>query len=574
MKKDYQPKVTSLSYLIRSSRGVFLATGLIFLTPIIGMAILATDMGMAHLVRTEASNSADLVALAAIKKFGKVSGQINAESMASIRRTAELVAEANRTRMHSSLDVDTATYTGGMETADADVIFGFYDHTARDFSAQTDVNILSDTTANPTNAIMARLRMGNGSNDPFVFYLTRWFDPANADMDHMNLEVRGFASFGYVNVNLASDISNSMDNRTYMTIDNCTLLAPWNEDTSRWFHNAASANFGPTCFNDSSLRVIGGSLSALPDEGAVMPEPITSVFKSMINFYETNQLFRGLYRTGLVVFETEGYTPYHLGDSVRLDYTKLGNKDDVIEALEYTIEEMRRYAVENDNGDPVPFEEHTAAPGGANPEVTGGFTNTGDGLFWAINDIIEANAETRVRSSDHTLLFSDGRANCFRVPIDNPRAAIAAGGQPFCPREDDVRASIQADFNQRLTDLQADGSLSAEDLDDLRNYRETLIDDEMQSYNDLGAAWAFSNAELAADNNIKIHAVYFDTNNEDCAASPPGFLQVQQIASMTDGVSACAEDIEELDDFFTNIATTQSFVLVNPEDILEDAGSQ
>lgn len=575
--KNRRTKKSVLSSLLHCRRGSFIATTLIFMTPIIGMAILATDLGMAYLCRTEANNAADLVALASIKKFGKVSGALDADAMEEIRHTAALVASLNTTRNNGPLNVSTSEFNTGdtIDSTDADVVFGFYDHENHRFTAQDDDSIKQDTTHDPTNSIMARVRIGSGENDPFTFHLAQWFSGAP---DEIIMRARSFASFGYINVVTVIDISASMDNRTYLPPENCDMGTAanfkgfkWNTVASRWFQNAASSTPSSNCLDHTELKAIGGNVSSFP-RSVVMPEPITSVFEALNNFYRDNRLFRGLYRAGFLVYETTAYWPYHAsGDPVDLQYNRLGNKADIMDAIEYSMNEWQRYAEQNTSGTPDAFHADTAVPGGlAPPETT--YTNTGDAIYRAVRAITTANSHTGVRSSDNIVLFTDGVANCFRTPIDNPDTAIQSAMSnntpPFCPRDEEINDAIKQDLRTAAeARMQASGgALTVDDIRYLEDLKNTLKGSENQTYVNSGRAWALANADLAAENHITIHAIYFGTD-DDCEDSP-GKELVDAIASHGNhGVPACAENIEQLENFFNDLSAKQSFVLVNPEDL-------
>lgn len=550
--------------LLKSRRGAFLVASILFMTPVIGVGILATDIGMAHLVRTEATNAADLVALAAIKKFAKSSGVLNAATMADIRQTAELVGELNRTRNHASVQVTTTPYTGNdIDSSGSDIIFGFFNHETQEFTANEDTEVQSDA---PTNAIMARVRIGEGPNDPFTFYLARFLDRYNPAFSEMIMRTEAFASFGYVNVATVVDISASMDNRTYMPPELCRHSTRYSA-SSRWFHNAAATTtYGP-CENIIADLVGGDGIGVNGDYGAVMPEPITSVFEAIYNFYDTNRLFRGLYRSGLVVYETTAYEPYADGRDVALLHHSLGNKDDIMHALDYSINQWQAFAVANGGvagtADYRALPAFTAFPGGLNPPETT-YTNTGDALRLAITRINDANAITRVRSSDNILLITDGLANCFRPDMENPDMLQI----PECPRSGALRANVQPLVDAREAELKATYGdplpSSARDL--LNNYRDSLMDAENASYADLGHQWEMANARLAADSGITIHGIYFGVEEVcDENAPPAGYTRLQEVAAETGGTSACANNIADVEDFFEELSTKQSYILVDPQ---------
>lgn len=560
----------------KNQRGAFLVTSALMMTPIVGMAVLTTDIGMAFLVRTEASNAADLAALAAIKKFGKSGSAVD---YAAVREAAAITASHNSTRKNEQVHINTAPITNA-DNPNGDIIFGFYDHEDGSFTGYTDDQL--DDTGIIVNSIRSRVSLSAASgNTPFTFQFASFLEKMNVEFEAMSMISESIASFGIMNIVVVMDTSASMAWRSYKTVEMCPNSSmPYNQD--RWFQRAARTDAWGECEDDPlGSDYVMGPVDG--DMGAVMPQPMTDIFRvTREHLLEGNALFQNLYRGGMVAFDTSAYEPYSPSGSVAMSVELLPRKAEMIDMLNFSVEQWQAYAQDNRNWNAkLPAMQasypNLAFPGGFNPPETT-YTNTGDALYLATSWIATANAATRTKSTDTIILLTDGRPNCSR-PFDGDDPGTASFGvPPICPRNTDVNTEVNSRANNYRTLLEEnndDGALSDETVESLvQDYRRTARDMVAADYDSAGEQWSRANAIMAATHEIKIQAVYFATDpSESCgadgASASPGFAHLQDIAGITGGNAFCAENVECegpncLSTIFEQLATERNFVLIHP----------
>jgi len=573
----------------RGERGAILVTSAFAMIPLVGIAVLATDLGMAYLRIAEAQNINDLAGLAAIKNFSKQS-TVDADSIAAVRTAAKIIVEQNKLRNGEEIPLFTGSLTA---SSDNGISFGFYDFEAKTFTPLSDTQLFSDDVL--INAIRTRTIFEGA--DSFAFTLANLLRTCGMPVN-LNFAAESIASFGLMNIVMAFDISGSMDDQTYRPIHSggrliCKSLSnDFNRLYQRYFHVAARPDASPeACMagDDYGKPIIGATDG---DYGAVMPQPITDVFQTARDVLLETRLFKNLYRSGLIVYDTAAWVP---NSSVLLTVDATGNKDDVSQVLtnaldrwqafaqsghDYSIlQEIRSEAMSNPR-------VITPFPGGLCPDIppdalepcigrdsyyippdwsylssdqrlacemqkamnvpldnfcyqlkdisenpnadllSSGFTNTGDAIYRATEQISVTNEAGGTRNTDVLILFSDGAPNAYRQlsPTDVPSAAM----------HNPVRYGLDAEDYVK------------------------------------GAEWGMMNAVLAAEHEIAIHAIYFSTDGAPCEAGTPGFDHMTAVAATTahlGGSAYCATEIDCdhegcLKWVFEQLGLQQSFVLV------------
>ncbi len=560
----------------RNQRGAFLVTSALLMTPIVGMAVLTSDVGMAFLVRTEASNAADLTALAAIKKFGKSGGSLD---YAAIRKAAEVTAWHNETRNNEHVNINTAPITDPVNQ-NGDIMFGFYNHEDGTFTGYADANLNDEGII--VNALRSRVSLAGSGNNPFVFQFADFMHSLGVSIASMSMVSESIASFGIMNIVVIMDTSASMAWRTYKPTDMCQYSSmPYNQD--RWFQRAARADAIGDCENTLDVDPVIGPVDG--DLNAVMPQPITDIFNvTKTSLFQNNALFQNLYRGGMIAYDTTAYVPFSPSGSVAMTEELNPHKSAMMDMLDFSIDQWRLYAQDGTEwsqklevlrttyatGDPIVF------PGGLYPPETT-YTNTGDALYLATNWIATANAATQTKSKDLIILLSDGAPNCYRPFSGSDPGSANFGLPPICPRNADVQQQVMDlsdEYRRFLEEGNTDGRLSDEDIENMvATYRQSAIDQVYADYDTAGEAWSSANAVMAATQEIQIQAVYFATDpNESCSSASPskGLQHLQSIASTTGGNAYCAENVSCagpncLSTIFEQLATERNFVLIHPD---------
>lgn len=563
--------------LTRNQRGAFLVSSALMMTPIVGMAILTSDVGMAFLVRTEASNAADLTALAAIKKFGKSTGE---PDYTAIRQAAMVTAWNNETRNNPHVNINTSPITNPANP-DGDIIFGFYNHEDGSFTGYADENL--DDEGVIVNALRSRISLAGAGNNPFTFRFADFMSRLGVATESMGMMSESIASFGIMNIVIAMDTSASMAWRTYKPADMCQYSAlPYNQN--RWFLPAARADALGDCEDTLEADPVIGPQDAA--YGAVMPQPMTDIFNvTKTSLLQNNALFQNLYRGGMLAFDTTAYVPYSPSGSVAMTEELETHKTEMMDMIDFSIDQWRLYAQDgNPWADKVAALRTTYAsgdmlvfPGGLYPPETT-YTNTGDAVYLATNWIASVNAATLTKGkNDMIILLSDGAPNCYRPFSNSDPGTANFGVPPICPRNADIQQQVTdlADSYREVLDANnSDGTYSDEQIEDMvLSYRASALDQVYENYDSAGEAWSYANALMAATHEIKIHAVYFATDpDESCdSASPSNGLQhLQEIASTTGGNAYCAENVNCegpncLSTIFEQLATERNFVLIHPD---------
>lgn len=562
---------------IRNQRGAFLVSSALMMTPIVGMAILTSDIGMAFLVRTEASNAADLVALAAIKKFGKSGGSVN---YTDIRRAAEVTALNNATRNNDHINIDTSPITDP-DNPNGDIMFGFYNHEDGSFTGYADANL--DDEGVIVNALRSRVSLNGSGNNPFTFRFAEFMSRLGVSTAAMNMSSESIASFGIMNIVIAMDTSASMAWRTYKPKDMCQYSS-LPHDQNRWFLRAARADALGDCEDTLEADPVLGPV----DEayGAVMPQPMTDIFNvTKTSLLQNNALFQNLYRGGMLAFDTTAYIPYSPSGSVEMTSELQTNKTAMMDMLDYSIDQWRLYAQ-----DTTAWEQKASVlratyssgsmivfPGGLYPPETT-YTNTGDAIYLATNWISSVNSATLTKGkNDMIILLSDGAPNCYRPFSGSDPGSANFGVPPICPRNDDIQEQVTeltAEYREILEDGNTEAQYSDEAIESMvLDYLTTALDQAYAGYDTAGEAWSYANAVMAATHDIRIEAVYFATDPEEScdSASPSAGLQhLQQIATTTGGNAYCAENVNCegencLSTIFEQLATERNFVLIHPD---------
>ncbi len=560
----------------RNQRGAFLVTSALMMTPIVGMAVLTTDVGMAFLVRTEASNAADLTALAAIKKFGKSGGSVD---YAAIRRVAEVTAWHNATRNNEHVNIDTDPVTDP-DNQDGDIMFGFYNHEDGTFTGYADADLDNDDVI--VNALRSRISLAGSGNTPFTFQFANFMHNLGVTFSSMSMTSESIASFGIMNIVLVMDTSASMAWRTYKPTDMCQYSAmPYNQD--RWFQRAARTDAMGDCENTLEADPVIGPVD--DTAGVVLPQPMVDIFNvTKTSLLQNNALFQNLYRGGMITYDTTAYVPFSPTGSVAMTTALESHKTDMENMIDFSVDQWRLYAQDGTDwnqklatlrttyasGDMLVF------PGGLYPPETT-YTNTGDAIYLATNWIATANAATRTKSKDLIILLSDGAPNCYRPFSASDPGSANFGVPPICPRNADVQQQVMDladEYRRVLEEGNGDGSLSDETIEEMvAAYRTSALDQVYSDYDTAGEGWSYANAVMAATHEIQIEAVYFATDpNESCDSASPsrGLQHLEQVAEVTSGHAHCAERVNCADDtclstIFEKLATERNFVLIHPD---------
>lgn len=541
-----------------NQKGSILVMTAILSTALIAMSVLSTGAGLAFVQRTQANNAADMGSLAAIKRFAKSSGAIDPDA---IRNAAAITARENSTIENAQVTIDTTAITNP-DHPEGDVAFGYYDHTARSFTAYPDSDLTDPTKI--INAIRTRVRMGSGGNQPITVRLAQFLGPAMQTT--FDMEVEAVASFAPIRGVFGLDQSASMDNRSYKTREVCDYSAlPNTED--RWFHNAATASIVGDCQNTAEYDPVFGP--ADPNySNRVMPQPVTDVLEAIDqDLLEGNRLFRTLVQMGLIVFASEAFAPYSPGDPVELTAATRNNKEAIQQTLRYALTAWSDFAAADPGTrDYMTFPEKMIFPG----SVQGGqdenktHTNIGDAINMAVKWIKGAEANSQTSNTKFMVLFSDGAPNCAR--IGTPETADMAL-DPVCPNQDAMRILVQDQVRTMETQMKSDfgDPLPLEQQEVLRNYRNLMRQNAENAYVDAGKAWSLANADFASNNNVTIYAIYFATDEGVCDPENPseGFVHMQEVAGRTGGQAYCADNAAGLAEIFTNLATQQNYVLVH-----------
>jgi hypothetical protein len=540
---------------MRSQKGSILVTSALMAIPLIGIAVLSTDVGMAYLVRTESRNAADFASLAAIKRFSKSQESID---FSAIRQAAAVTARQNSTRSNSSIVVDTSEITNP-DNPEGDIIFGYYDHDAKTFTGYPDSQLNDPDKI--INAIRTRVRIGDGPNQPFTFRFARIL--GDNLVSNFILVTESIASFAPMKAVFALDQSASMDNRSYKPTDVCTWPAlPTTQD--RWFHYAATTNVVGDCMNTIEADTVMGPV----DDGYVKPQPLWDVTYAIDHsLLDGNRLFNSLVQMGLLVFASNAFAPYSPTDSVELTSTTRNNKGVIQQALRYSVGQWKTYAeADAATRDFRDLPEKLIFPGsvlgGAEERRT--HTNIGDAINLAVRWIRNSEQSTRTSNTKFIILLSDGAPTCSRAvaPEDADLDTM-----PVCPEENSVRDSVQTEVRNMETSLkeQYGDPLPDEYRDFLREYRNTVKHNVEAGYVEMGKAWGVANANWAKANKIVIHSVYFATDEGTCDPDHPaeGYQHLQEVSAITGGSAACAEDLSSLSEIFTNLSTKQTYVLVH-----------
>lgn len=540
-----------MNHLLNQKGGILVTTAIVMVV-LIGMSALSVDLGLAYLERTEMTNAADLAALAAIKEFAKRLDLADSSNRQMIRDAAAITASLNVSRNNpGGLTVRSNQATAVSSTsANSDVIFGFYDYAVTDpknrFTGYAD-NALTNHTI---NALQITVNLDGATNNAYVFSLAGIFQWLGATIPEvLQLRAQAVASFGIMNIVTVLDVSGSMKNLSYRPVSSCPypMYIGGSEtelyfNDTRFFHYAATTQPSPQqCYDQFCINAGSEAASCYQDNpkvfspidtahGVVMPQPITDVFEVTRDVLFDNPLFSSMYRGGLIVYETTAYDPYVSSGSVVLGSDNLTNKAAMQTALNDAIETWKQFALLAADNPSPPFNESTQEarkafinglpsnavfPGGLNPPHTG-YTNIGDAIRLAVQWITHTNDVTQTKGKDTIILLSDGIPNCFRSTSEN-NEVVGAGGTPICKNH-----VYYPQFKVK------------------------------------GIEWSMQNAKLAADNEIIIHTIFFDTDDEGIE----GFNHLKDIADMTGGKAYYANNIGDLVTAFQKLAQEQSFVLV------------
>lgn len=499
---------------------IFIIAGLSLL-PLMGIAALATDAGLAYLYNTQLTQAGDLSALAGIKIMAKKGSPVDIELVRSI---------VSETAAMNPVQKDTSVYLN--PAAGADIDLGNYSFVTEEFTDVPDGDVNSNTAV---NAIRVTVRMEPGANSPYTFKLAK----ALANLTHqtvaaLELESDSVATFGISNTVITMDISGSMDDRNYLPRETCS-----DADLDRYLVDIGK-----------SIRARGFSFLAThepPDKSpdsdcittphgdygnAYMPQPITDVFEATRDVLLENKLFNTFYRAGLVVYDSNAYTPDPVTPPVSLDHSRINNKEDLKTHITLALETWRDFALGNraaptlgdirsTHGGLFPF------PGGPDYSNTG-HTNIGDAIQLSVSQIVAANTATNTKASDLVILLSDGAPNCYRD-----------GGNLHCNRCHDCDSDSSDEVKKIIVQTRA-------------------------------RDWAMDMADNAKENQVVIHSIYFETNPaETCDKNNPsaGFQVLEDIAEVTGGQAFCAtrvdcDDEDCLKKIFEDLSNAKLFVLV------------
>ena len=510
---------------INNQKGtIFIVAGLSLL-PLMGIAALATDVGLAYLYNTQLTQAGDLSALAGIKIMAKKGSPVDINLVRSI---------VSETATMNPVQKDTSVYLN--PAAGADIDLGNYSFVTEEFTDVPDGDVNSNTAV---NAIRVTVRMEPGANSPYTFKLANALaNLTHQTVDALELEANSVATFGISNTVITMDISGSMDDRNYLPRETCPdaildayLISIGQPTRARGFSFLAT--------HEPPNKLPDSGCITNPDGGyggAYMPQPITDVFEATRDVLLENKLFNTFYRAGLVVYDSNAYVPDPASPSVGLHHTNVNNKDDLKTRITLALETWRDYAlgnraaptlsdIQSSNGSLFPF------PGGPDYPNTG-HTNIGDAIQLSVSQIVAANTATNTKASDLVILLSDGAPNCYRD-----------GGNLYCNRCPDVWwnffCSVSNEFKKSIVDTYS-------------------------------RAWAMEMADNAKANQVVIHSVYFETNPaETCDKNNPseGFQVLEDVAEVTGGQAFCAtrvdcEDSDCLKKIFEDLSNAKLFVLV------------
>src|SRR3989338_3988023 len=137
---------------INNQKGtIFIVAGLSLL-PLMGIAALATDVGLAYLYNTQLTQAGDLSALAGIKIMAKKGSPVDINLVRSI---------VSETATMNPVQKDTSVYLN--PAAGADIDLGNYSFVTEEFTDVPDGDVNSNTAV---NAIRVTVRMEPGANSP------------------------------------------------------------------------------------------------------------------------------------------------------------------------------------------------------------------------------------------------------------------------------------------------------------------------------------------------------------------------------------------------------------------------
>lgn len=509
---------------LRNCRGSFLTMVSFLIIPLVGLTVLGVDISMLYLYKLQSENISAMSSLAGIKAFSRfigVNGTTRAEAIEMAKKVAIETAKRNSiTRLKGEFIL----------SAD-DITFGFYDTLSSKYSFTP-----SRTEEDVLNSIKITTRINPSMNiTGSVFIIADLFKNAlGLNIPTLKLKSDFYTTFRALNVVLILDVSASMFARTYRKPQNCAD-PNYPSAKSRHFQTIATEVELPPCIGPVNDEV-----------GVVTPEPAYGVYQTILEKLLTGNkaLFSGLYRAGLIAFETTAYVPGPDGNHIMMEPDvkllpfSLNNVALLQENIEKTMAAWVSYA-QNRADDPnaawqAIVSDQYAFPGGLTPFAPGGTiasgnTNIGDAIALANKQISDVNRATSLQSKSIIILLTDGQPNCSRLG-NNPAGALTC---------------------------KATGNENA------------------------ASVYAKSQALKSKNLDIQIHSIFFATDDADTCyeqgidggypfLSPQDTLS-RYVSDPTGGKVYCAKNIAELEKIAEDLKTDQGLVMVP---IPEDSASQ
>lgn len=504
-----------LTHKFSNRRGSFLTMLSFLMIPLVGLTVLGVDISMLYLYKIQSENIAALSSLAGIKAFSRLAGTQN-------RTRAEAIALAKKIAVETAKRNSITRLKGEFVLKEEDITYGFYDTLSEKYSFTP-----SRSENDVLNAIKITARINPNMNiTGSVFIIADLFKEAlklNVPMLRLNSDF--YTTFRALNVVLVLDVSASMFARTYRKPKSCSD-SNYPTTRSRHFKSIATNVVIPPCIGPLNSEV-----------GVVTPEPAYGVYQTILEKLLTGNksLFSGLYRAGLIAFETTAYVPGPDGNHIMMEPDvkllpySLNNvsllKANIEDTMEAWVTYAQTRALDPDHAWQTIVDAQYAFPGGLNPFPTGGAvasgnTNIGDAIALANKQISDVNHATSFQSKSIIILLTDGQPNCSRFG-NNPSGLLTC----------------------KATGNEAEAS-----------------------------DYAKSQALKSKDMETQIHSIFFATDDSDVCheIGEDGqypFLSAQDtlnryVSQPTGGKVYCAKDISDLEKIAEDLKTDQGLVMV------------
>lgn len=476
-----------------------MATFVIALLPLLGMAALAVDIGMIYVAQNQLRRATDMGTLAGVKKYGM---DIGSADIAEIQQAVAMTVERNNLFNDAQFTMNAANVALGTYDTDTEVF------TVRNLP-DPNINAMEFQIDQPSNTL------------PYTLLFLNLISPQT-----FTLQQRSMAMFGERLVNLVYDNSVSMQFGTYIAVLNdCSTRAdnlPYPYDTTyrRLFkYLPDSAYDSDTC--------LGG-----------LPEPATTLLTTTRDVLLQNDMFNGFYRLGLILYGTTATNHITLENR--------NNVDEVETLIDDVLSEWANWANQpyTDWRD-IPTQNvynMEFFPGGFDPTGEDGSNNNGQG---------QGNSRpTGGTNIIAGLAESEAEMSSFNLPHSVRISILLSDGLPTCTQPDGsdcVARNHPTAFGDTI-DF-ADNQLG----NDHMVHTIYLGRDAPQLIIPEGSSLAESLQRL-----LRFVQNWNDWYNETTA----GIALMQNVASVTNGQFFYANNPSALEEIFRDLENQPAFVLV------------